>query len=172
MKHESNDNVNTVHIDITKLFQCKKCKKYLHYVYQFILFAMTVMCLFLFIINEQMLKLFKGLFTINIYTSLIKGDIYFAAVCLFDSCVEAKESDVNGLNDNKWRLSYRENELIEHYTTLSLTINDFVDKNQIKEIYEILAEENEYVLMLKKYNINYITSSLFVLTECMIETIE
>lgn len=160
-KNEHNENnVNIIQIDATNLFKCQKCKIYLHQIYNLILLTMTIMCLVHFVFNNGLLKLFEGFMTINIYSLLIKSDIYFSSICLLDCCRISNFGGNESLEENKYRLLYRGKELIDHYTIFSKTINNFVDKHQLNDIYTFLSTKTEYEYLLKNYNANKVQSNL------------
>lgn len=156
----SENNVNIIQIDATNLFKCQKCKIYLHQIYKLILLTMTIMCLVLFAFNNGLLKLFEGFMTINIYSLLIKSDIYFSSICLLDCCRISNFGGNESLEENKYRLLYRGKELIDHYIIFSKTINNFVDKHQLNDIYTFLSTKTEYEYLLKNYNANKVQSNL------------
>jgi hypothetical protein len=112
----------------------------------FIVFTLNIVNL---ILNNISTHFSLNLFYINAYTFLLTNDVYYGTLACINTCLVkdgVQEGEIEGLYLKTQQSS---EDLIDHFHSLIYYTNLIIEKNQIREIYDILNKENEY-----KYVIN------------------
>ena len=137
------DYVSSIHIITDEFFKFQTISKYFGLV-SFLLFITLIgLSLFTFLFNRNLMILSKGLFDVNIYSLLIKSDIFFGALSVLTCCENAYRERLDELATDVGRLGFRGKELISDYSKLMKTLNSLSD-NRLKHIFDILNMKSTY----------------------------
>ena len=137
------DYVSSIHIITDEFFKFQKISKYFGLV-SFLLFITLIgLSLFTFLFNRNLMILSKGLFDVNIYSLLIKSDIFFGALSVLTSCENAYRNRQDELAASVGRLGFRGKELISDYSKLLKTLNS-LSYNRLEHIFDILNMKSTY----------------------------
>ena len=142
----------SIHIKTGNFFKFQNISKYFGILSYFLFCVLIFLSIFTFLFNQNLMNLSRSLFDINIYSLLIKSDIFFGALSVLTSCENSYQNMNDDLLNNVAKMGLRGEELISDYSDLMKKLHD-ISNNKLHQIFDILNIKNIYYNLQPQFTI-------------------